>query len=135
MSTVIFVNDVLERFTEKADFFREIVSRLTHTQLPDISEQIVFPVNGKPVAAGGCDKLGRCNKELLMKSCAEYEVVIMPCIAGRSEYEAKCALADTDCSIIEVIPPRIRQSARSVDADIIREQADAMARFVKKITA
>ena len=70
---------------------------------------MVTKCNNKTIAIGGCDISGRCNKGLLLKSCKIFDVVIMPCIGGRKEYEAKLELSKLDCTVIDIEPPRMRQ--------------------------
>lgn len=131
--TVIFIKDVIERYDEKVSFTKAIAANLIPTLQTDISEQIIIRYNNKTIALGGCDSLGRCNKDLLFESCKNHDVVIMPCIGGRNEYEAKRELNKTNCNIIDLEPPRIRHIDAESEYSISDMVASAVAKYVKQI--
>lgn len=130
--TVLFIKDVIERFDEKASFTKEIAAQLNVT-LKCISEQMVTKCNNKTIAIGGCDPSGRCNKKLLLESCKIYDVVIMPCIGGRKEYEAKLELVKLDCTVIDIEPPRIRHPKNDCGSVISSLFASAIVEYIKQL--
>lgn len=129
--TLIFIKDVIERYDEKVAFMNEIATKLTPTSLSNPSYPVVIRHNNKSIAIGGCDALGRCDKNLLLEYCKKHDVVIIPCIGGRYEYEAKRELRHFDCTIIEIVPPRIKHRGTECKHSI--SNMVAVAEYVKQI--
>lgn len=131
--TLIFIKDVIDRYDEKVAFTNEIATKLTPTLLTNPSHPIVLRYHNKSIAIGGCDALGRCDKNLLLESCKKHDVVITPCIGGRYEYEAKRELSNFDCTIIEIVPPRIKHRGTECKHSISNMVASSVAEYVKQI--
>ena len=131
--TVLFIKDVIERFSQKASFIKEIAAVLNFPPVDDITTQVVRQYNNKSIAIGGCDAVGRCDKKLLLDPCKSYDVVIMPCIGGRNEYEAKQELSKLDCTVIDIDPPRIRLPKHGDEHTILRMFASAIAQYITQI--